>query len=113
MGSDYKVLTPEELKSALKELQGWAVDNGLLTKKFHFSGFTSATSFVYNEIRVIANKLNHHPDVHVLSYRVVRVETITHDVGYKVTNFDVELAKKIQAAYDKLPESDKKFDTKA
>lgn len=108
-----KILSDSEIQGHLAELPGWAVQNigghDMLCKKFSFSGFTAATSFAYNKIRAIANKMEHHPDLHITNYRNVRVETITHDVGYKITTNDIELAKKIQAAYDKLPEKEKKF----
>ena len=110
---DYRVLPDEEFKNELAKLPGWAVDSGKLAKKFHFSGFTTAASFIHNHISRVANELYHHPDVHLTSYRVLKVETITHDVGSKFTQYDIWLAKGIQEAYDKLPESDKKFDPKA
>ena len=108
-----KILTEDEIKSALAELPQWSVQNingvHMLSKKFSFSGFTSATAFASSKIRPIANKMDHHPDLHITNYRNVRVETVTHDVGNKITTNDIELAKKIQTAYDNLPKAQKKF----
>ncbi|HIK00762.1 TPA: 4a-hydroxytetrahydrobiopterin dehydratase [archaeon] len=107
-----KILSEGEIKAALAKLPQWSIQNvnrvNLLVKKFGFSGFTTATKFAAT-IAPIANKMNHHPDLHITNYRNVRVETVTHDVGNKITTNDIELAKKIQAAYDKLSDNAKKF----
>ena len=111
-----KILSDSEIQSALVKLPQWSMQtvNGInmLAKKFSFSGFTAATKFAA-AIAPIANKMDNHPDLHITNYRNVRVETVTHDAGNKITTNDIELAKKIQEAYGKLPESDKKFDPKA
>jgi len=68
------------------------VDGHHLEKEFRFPDFATALAFT-NRIGVIAEELNHHPDIH-LSWGRVRVETWSHDVG-AITERDHALAARI------------------
>ena len=46
----------------------------------------------------LAEKADHHPDLHVTRYRLLRVELYTHSLG-KLSRKDIELASKIQQFY--------------
>lgn len=71
----------------------WKIENNMLTKVFSFDNFMEAIDFV-NKIVPLAEKLNHHPDVEIFSYKKVKIKLTTHDKG-EVTEIDHELANQI------------------
>ena len=89
----------------LKELNlidGWhySAKNSCIEKIFNFKGFNSAIIFV-NAVAFIANKINHHPEVHI-SFNKVIISCQTHDSGStsnslpgKITDLDLKIAKEI------------------
>jgi len=88
-------LTPEKIKSALASLEGWTLDGDALVKTFEFHSFREALSYMVR-VGFEAEALNHHPEWTNVYNRVV-VRLSTHDAGDKVTDKDVELAKKFQS----------------
>jgi 4a-hydroxytetrahydrobiopterin dehydratase len=88
-------LTPEKIKSALASLEGWTLDGDALVKTFEFHSFREALSYMVR-VGFEAEALNHHPEWTNVYNRVV-VRLSTHDAGGKVTDKDVELAKKFQS----------------
>ncbi len=89
------VLTPEELRSALMELPGWAVENGRLVRHYVEKSFAHALLFV-NAIGQLAEAADHHPDLQVEKYKHVTVRLVTHSAN-GLTNRDVALAAQIEA----------------
>jgi 4a-hydroxytetrahydrobiopterin dehydratase len=89
------VLSEEELQAALAELPGWEVVNGKLHKTFRFADFTAAFSFM-TKVAIEANTMNHHPEWCNVWNRVT-IELVTHEVGNRISNLDVMLAKKIES----------------
>lgn len=87
-------LTPEELESALAQLDGWEVLAGALSKTLTFGSFSEAFAFL-TRIALLAEKLDHHPDIQQ-SYRTVTLRLSSHDVG-GLTGRDVRLAERIDA----------------
>ncbi len=88
-------LKPTEIQLALGDLQGWSVMGDALVKTFEFGSFREALSFMVRA-GFEAEALNHHPDwTNVYNRLVVRLST--HDAGDKITNKDVELAKRFEA----------------
>lgn len=71
----------------------WRREANAMTRTFTFNGFKGAMSFV-NRIAEAANSANHHPDIHVEHYRVVRVVLTTHATN-GISDADVELARRI------------------
>jgi 4a-hydroxytetrahydrobiopterin dehydratase len=90
-----KPLTPAKIKSALASLEGWTLDGDALVKTFEFRSFREALSYMVR-VGFEAEALNHHPEWTNVYNRVV-VRLSTHDAGDKVTDKDVELAKKFQS----------------
>jgi 4a-hydroxytetrahydrobiopterin dehydratase len=92
-------LTPAESqldKAALDALLkdgGWTREGESITKTFRCKGWKSAIAFV-DQIAKSADELNHHPDVHIESYRNVRIVTTTH-ASKKLSDADVALARRI------------------
>ena len=75
----------------------WNKKGDKLEKKFVFSDFREALSFV-NKVGELAERLDHHPDICIKNYKEVVISTTTHSAGNKVTEKDRELSK----AIDKL-----------
>jgi 4a-hydroxytetrahydrobiopterin dehydratase len=71
----------------------WRKEANTITRTFTLKGFKSAVAFV-NRIAEAANEANHHPDIHLESYRTVRVVLTTHLTG-SISDADLELARRI------------------
>lgn len=95
---------PQEAKRQLARLDGWSLGSAgaRIRKKWVCKDFAAAMKFL-NDIAKVAEKEDHHPDVHLTGYRNVEVELSTHAVGGLSEN-DFILAAKI----DKLPVALKK-----
>ena len=74
-------MTPQEIKDALQNLNGWALDSAgkAIHKVYKFSNFVSALDYV-NRLGVVAEAKNHHPDL-TLGLGYVGVTFTTHDAG--------------------------------
>jgi 4a-hydroxytetrahydrobiopterin dehydratase len=91
----------DELKALLSDLVEWkAVNEHHIEKEFTFKDFKEALAFT-NQIGALAEKENHHPDIH-LSWGRVRIILWTHSINGLSEN-DFILAAKI----DKLTENTK------
>jgi 4a-hydroxytetrahydrobiopterin dehydratase len=73
----------------------WIEENDKLYRKFVFSDFNAAFSFM-TRVAMLAEKADHHP-TWTNTWNTVEVWLSTHDAGNKVTNKDRELAKQIDA----------------
>ena len=73
---------------------GWRKSGRYLRKKFLFKDFREALKFV-NRVGRIAERIQHHPDMIMQNWNQVIIRTTTHDVGYKITNRDIRLARLI------------------
>ena len=73
--------TKAQITKYTHQLQkGWQViDNKKLRKEFKFKNFVQTMGFV-NQVALIAQAQDHHPDMHV-SYSKVTVELWTHAIG--------------------------------
>ena len=92
-----KALTAEEIQAALPSIPGWSYADDKLTKEFEFADFVGSLSFL-NRLVAYFQEMDHHPDVHIF-YSKVKLELSRFDVGGKVTDRDVEVAKKINETY--------------
>ena len=86
--------TKVEIKKYLPKLKkGWsAINYKKLVKEFKFRNFIETMGFV-NQVALIAQADDHHPDLHV-SYAKVIVELWTHASG-GITENDFVIAAKI------------------
>ena len=82
----------EDLENEIKDLKEWRKINKKLEKNFKFKDFVEAFSFV-TKIALIAEKMNHHPDIKI-TYNNVNIELTTHDIN-GISRNDVTLARKI------------------
>src|SRR5687768_16700844 len=88
-------LTDEAIRAELPALPGWEHENDALKKRFVFSAFPEAISFI-TRIAFEAEKRDHHPEIRNV-YATVDIAINTHDAGNRVTAKDVELAKVIES----------------
>jgi 4a-hydroxytetrahydrobiopterin dehydratase len=93
-GMPTKPLKPAAIKTALRQLPGWALKRNALVKEFTFGSFREALSFMVRA-GFEAEALDHHPDWTNV-YNRVTVRLNTHDAGKQVTAKDVELAQRFE-----------------
>jgi 4a-hydroxytetrahydrobiopterin dehydratase len=92
-----KVLTAKELRAIMPRLSGWKLTNNKLTRTLEFQDFVASLSFI-NSLVAYFETVDHHPDV-TIAYGEVMFELTRYDLGGKVTDRDVEVAKKISSTY--------------
>ena len=93
-------LSTPEIEEQLLQLPQWQYENHQLVKTWRFSDFRVAMSFLM-QVAFEAEALNHHPEIWNV-YNQVKLSLTTHDVGNKVTELDVLLAKAIERRMNDL-----------
>jgi 4a-hydroxytetrahydrobiopterin dehydratase len=68
-----------EILARLPMAKGWERHGDMLVRTWQFPSFRRAVEFV-NLVAALIEKTDHHPEL-ILSYRTVRIEMSTHDVG--------------------------------
>ncbi|HTR14441.1 MAG TPA: 4a-hydroxytetrahydrobiopterin dehydratase [Roseiarcus sp.] len=91
----YRILSDDEIKAALKELTDWSYNAPNIEATFALKTFRDAIAFIV-EIAIEAEVMNHHPEFKN-SYNILSFSFCTHDAGMKITDLDIETAKKISA----------------
>jgi 4a-hydroxytetrahydrobiopterin dehydratase len=86
------VLSPSEVEQALQDLAGWTQRDATIERTLQFPDFITAMKFV-NEIAVVAESANHHPDI-TINYNKVTLSLTSHDSG-GITQRDIRMAGKI------------------
>lgn len=71
----------------------WQKNKDSIFKTFTFKNFVEAVLFV-DKIVPLAEKVNHHPDIKIFSYKKVKITLTTHEKKM-VTSKDVKLSKEI------------------
>ncbi len=92
-------LEQDEIARQLVDLPGWVGDVDSLTRSYGLPDFPAAIRAV-EEIAVVAEALNHHPDIDI-RWRRLDFSLSTHDAG-GVTQLDIELAHRIRDACSSL-----------
>jgi 4a-hydroxytetrahydrobiopterin dehydratase len=87
-------LSSGQMAAAIRELPGWKHESDALEKTYKFGSFPEAFSFMVR-VAFEAEAMGHHPDWTNV-YDRVTVRLSTHDAGSKVTEKDVELARRVQ-----------------
>ena len=88
-------LSEAAIKDGLAQLQGWSAENDMLSKRFAFDSYLAGIAFA-SAVGVLAEGLNHHPDM-AIGWRNVSVSFTTHDAGSKLTAKDFAAAAGIDA----------------
>ncbi len=86
-------LTERDIQEALRDLTGWEVADDRLVFTHDFGNFRDAMAFLVR-VGFEGEAMNHHPEIHNV-YGRVRLELTTHDAGNRVTQLDVDLARKV------------------
>lgn len=92
-------LSDPDLQTALRNLPGWKLDNGMITKTYKHETFPEAIVFV-NAVAHLAELANHHPDIDI-RYSNITLRLVTHDSG-GITAKDVALANEVEAARKRM-----------
>ena len=92
----FKILSDAEIRSALAELPDWSLKAPNIEATFSLKTFRDAIAFIV-QIAIEAEVMNHHPEF-FNSYNVVKFSFCTHDAGMKITDLDIETARRITAA---------------
>jgi 4a-hydroxytetrahydrobiopterin dehydratase len=90
------LLSDEDLEAALTERREWTRVGDAIKREFEVQDFVTAVAFV-NDIAVVAEERNHHPDLLISDYKKVTATITTHSEGGLTIN-DFGLA----GAIDKL-----------
>jgi 4a-hydroxytetrahydrobiopterin dehydratase len=86
-------LNPEQIKSSLAKLPGWAQQGSEIAKTFQFKNYYETMAFV-NATAWVSHQEDHHPDLEV-GYNKCKVRYSTHSAG-GITAKDFECAGKIE-----------------
>jgi 4a-hydroxytetrahydrobiopterin dehydratase len=92
-----QLLDAGEVAACLAELPAWSLspDGAFIRREWTLADFRGAIKLA-NNIGALAERERHHPDLHLESYRRLRVELTTHAIGGLSIN-DFRLAAKIDA----------------
>ena len=92
-------LTAEQVKAMLQGIPAWKLvgDGKVLRREWRVKDFATALDF-FQRVGQVAEREDHHPDLHLTGYRNVAIELSTHALGALSEN-DFILAAKL----DELP----------
>ena len=71
----------------------WTETESKLMKTIKCQDFNHALALL-NKIAVLAESMNHHPDLKIYSYRFLSIEIYTHDTN-SITQKDYDLSRQI------------------
>lgn len=96
-----KPLSAKEVKGYLKTLPGWRLGRGgrEIETEYQMKNFMAAIR-VIQKIAGIAEKEDHHPDLHLTGYRCLKIHLSTHAIRGLSLN-DFILATKIRKLMDR------------
>lgn len=76
----------------------WEESDGKLVRNVKCQEFKEALALL-NNIGVVAEEINHHPDLKIYRYKYLSIEVYTHDTN-SITEKDYELVKEIDLILD-------------
>lgn len=80
------LLTHEEIKTLLQQVDGWEHFGNTIYKKFIFGNFKESMKFVH-AIEALTNKEDHHPEL-TITYDICRVSYTTYSIiGLSLNDF--------------------------
>src|SRR5262245_43455977 len=85
----------EEAERLVRELSGWELssDRKRIRRRWKMQDFLAGIDF-FQRVAQLAEKEDHHPDLHLVNYRELTIELWTHAIGGLSEN-DFILAAKI------------------
>jgi 4a-hydroxytetrahydrobiopterin dehydratase len=87
-----EALTAEAVRVELERLTGWSGGPAGISRTVELASFPAAVAVV-DRIALVAEELDHHPDIDI-RWRTVTLRCVTHTVD-GVTERDLELARRI------------------
>jgi 4a-hydroxytetrahydrobiopterin dehydratase len=72
-------LSEAEILERLPRAKNWERHGDMLVRTWQFPSFRRALEFM-NHVAALLEKTDHYPDL-IVTYRTVRIEMSTHDVG--------------------------------
>jgi 4a-hydroxytetrahydrobiopterin dehydratase len=93
-------LSPDAVQRMLALVPGWQLqpDGVTLRRSHRFKDFVTTIDFV-NKVAVLAEEEQHHPDIHVHSYRSLDLDFSTHSIGGLSDN-DFIMAAKLNRLFE-------------
>lgn len=76
----------------------WKIENNHLVKTLELKNFVACVDLL-KQVTVLAEELNHHPDVEIRDYKFITFRLRTHDAD-SITDKDYELASRIDKLFD-------------
>ena len=92
---DRTPLPDAAVDAALADLNGWQREDSTLVRQLEFGDFREAFAFL-TRVAFEAEGMDHHPEITNV-YNSVRLALSTHDADNRVTETDLELARRINA----------------
>lgn len=94
---DRTPLSDDAIAAALDRVEGWSYDGDRrrLVRTWQFETFRQALAFLVR-VGFEAEAMDHHPEIENV-YGRVTLALGTHDAGDRVTDTDVELARRLSA----------------
>ncbi|GGO43997.1 putative pterin-4-alpha-carbinolamine dehydratase [Streptomyces daqingensis] len=89
-----EALSRQQTEEALAGLPGWTTDGESISRTYSFAKHLPAAAMVVH-VAAIQEELNHHSEMS-LGYSKLSVTVNTHSAGGKVTDKDVQLARRIE-----------------
>ena len=87
------ILSESQIAEALAPLPDWSYRAPNIEAEYKFANFRDAIAFIV-QVAIQAEVMDHHPEFHN-SWNKVSFSFCTHDVGNKITDTDIKLAKHI------------------
>lgn len=89
-----KLLSKDEIENNLDNLNGWSYINNSIQKIFELNNFSAAIAFIV-QIGIEAERIDHHPEIHLHGWNKVTIKLSTHSVN-GITEKDFNLAHQIE-----------------
>ncbi|MCF3962573.1 4a-hydroxytetrahydrobiopterin dehydratase [Streptomyces fuscigenes] len=91
-----EALARDTVRERLRELPGWSLAEDGITRSYRLASHFAATAMVVH-VAQIQEELNHHSQL-TLGYNTVSLNVNTHDADGGITEKDLELARRVEAA---------------
>jgi 4a-hydroxytetrahydrobiopterin dehydratase len=90
-----ELLTDIQISDRLTEFSLWNKNENSIIREIAAPNFVAAIGIV-NSIAILAEVMDHHPDILIYGWNKIRITLSTHDIG-GLTKLDFELANKIDS----------------
>ena len=91
-------LTDEEINYQLTQIPLWKLEGNTIVREIVSQNFSAAVGLVFS-IAVIAESMDHHPDILVYGWNKLRITLSTHDIG-GLSMMDFTFAQKVESLFN-------------